>query len=190
MPILPFKVPGTPLGDSEWYGGTSYEVVNVTWTGVTSSITANGNSLLSDTPITLLWVHSARSQEVIGDGGAVEFNLGVNKKVMAGLNNENTTDSYTDLSYAFYHYNDGGVWIYENGDLKTEVMISQNNETRFRIELNDGVAKYFVKEPDSESFTLVYTSGLAVDPETDYFVDTAFYDFAAEINNVQLISPG
>lgn len=169
-------------------GEPEYNIVNVTWTGVTPDIVVDGNSLLLSPPITIDWVHSARSNEVVGYGGALEFNLGVGENVMAGLNDVNTTNSFTDLNYAFYH-SDDAVYIYEEGTNKLTVPIDDEATTRYRIQLNQGIAEYYVKEDGDPGFTLVYTSGLAVASETDYFVDTALFDANGEINNVQLITP-
>lgn len=165
-----------------------YDTVNVTWTGVTPDVVVDGNSLMLSPPITIDWVHSARSNEVIGYDGSLEFNLGVGENVMAGLNDVNTTDSFTDLNYAFYHSGDA-VYIYEEGTQILTVPIDDEATTRYRIQLNQGIAEYYVKEDGDQGFTLVHTSELPVVSETDYFVDTALFDANGEINNVQLITP-
>jgi YD repeat-containing protein len=157
----------------------------VSWQSSSAQVAVMNNTVALLEGSTDGWSYSARSNEFIKGEGFIEFSMpSLNKNVMVGLNHTDTTNSYSDLDYAFYHYSDNSIRIYEEGSHKLRVNISQKEGNRYRIEIKNGVAKYFVKEEGTLDFVLVYTSNRAVDPDKNYFVDASLYSAEAIAQDV------
>lgn len=95
-------------------GGAS----NVSWTNVSSTIQATGNSLMKVSG-TNDWNAGAVSTQTISGDGYVEFTAGTTgTSRMCGLGNGDSSVSYTDIEYAFYLEGSGNLYIYESGNYR------------------------------------------------------------------------
>ncbi|MCX6199665.1 MAG: SprB repeat-containing protein [Bacteroidetes bacterium] len=93
------------------------------------------------------------------------YNTGTNS--MVGWHDNTNGTSYTNLTYALYPYNSGGLAIYENGLYRGDVtskaagIIGLNKWIEFKIVLHNSGASYYVRNNlngAAGSWTLVYYS--------------------------------
>ncbi|OZG69903.1 hypothetical protein BTA51_28780, partial [Hahella sp. CCB-MM4] len=156
---------------------------NVTWSSMSSGLQSTTSGIVKTGAFA--WDASARSDQTIQGEGVIEFSLPqVNKSVMVGLNQSNTTDSYTDIDYAFFSWDSERIRLYEEGNLVKDLSIPQKAGNRYRIAMEDGGVRYYVRPEGESEFILVHTSAKQPDLSAQYFVDTSFKSSGAEVIDV------
>jgi len=97
-----------------------------------------------------------------------------------GINTSNseTTGLFARAEYMFYWPGLGNIYVYENGTIKANIVISNQNSSQTGVRIKDtGAAiEFYVKQPGG-AWTLAYTSVSAYFPNRTYYVDRTFaYD--------------
>ena len=137
---------------------------SVSWTNVSSTIQATGNSLKKVSG-TNNWDAGAVSTQTISGDGYVEFTAGNNTTWrMGGLGNGDSSTSYTDIEYAIYADGSGNLTIYESGNNRGTVGTYVGTD-QLKVAVENGVVKYY------RNSTLLYTSTVA--PTFPLLVDTS-----------------
>ncbi len=151
-----------------------YAIENVVWRDFVNTSSAQndiikiggGNS----------WNADARSvNEVYNNGFVQTVVVETNTNRMIGLNNLNSNSSYTDLDYAFYLVNNGGLRIFENGANRGEFGAYKAGDT-LRITAFENTVYYVANNK------LIYTSSVA--PTFPLFVDVSINTVLGTLQDV------
>jgi RHS repeat-associated protein len=156
------------------------DLQNVTWTNISSTIQATGNSIQKISG-TNAWDSGAVSSQTIAAGdGYMEFTPGETVTWrMCGLGNTDTGGYYADIEYAFFIDGGGGLSIYESGNLRGSFG-SYAASDRLKVAVEGGVVKYY------RNGTLLYTSTVA--PTYPLQVDTSLNTVNSDVYNVVITS--
>jgi RHS repeat-associated protein len=154
-------------------GGGNSTPIDVTWTNLSSTITANGSALqkLSGSNN---WDAGAVSTQTISGDGYVEFTASQNITWrMCGLGNGDSSPSYTDIEYAIYADGSGNLTIYESGNNRGTVGTYTGTD-KLKVAVEGGVVKYY------RNATLLYTSTVA--PQYPLLVDSSISTGSTGVN--------
>lgn len=157
--------------------GSSSQHVAVTWTNVVGA-TATGNDLVKTAANG--WGNSgAVSVESVSGDAFVEFTTAeANAGKAAGLSTGDSSQSYTDIDFAFLLAGNGQYQVYEAGVAITPNLGAYAAGDVFRVESVERVVRYY------RNGALVHTSTKM--PTYPLLVDTALFHTNATIENVDL----
>ncbi|MCB9195603.1 MAG: PKD domain-containing protein [Flavobacteriales bacterium] len=148
------------------------------FTALSSTSVASGNDITKSGSNG--WNTSANSFQTIDDNGyAYTVVQETNKNRMFGLNNNNTSSSYTDIDYAIYLRSNGIAAIYENGSYIGDFGTYLTGDTA-KVSVEDGVVSYYLNSQ------LLYTS--TVSPTLPLFVDLSINTNGGTLKNINLVS--
>jgi len=167
------SIPGGTINNVK-LSGTLIENV-LQWTNAVN-VTVSGNSLTKQGGGVAVWDAGAVSSQTITAGdGYVEFTvLETNKNRMCGLSNGDSNQNYADIDFAWYAYDDGTLYVFEDG-VNRGSFGSFTTGDRLRVAVEGGVVKY------RKNGMLLYTSATA--PTYPLLVDTAFSAMGATISD-------
>jgi PKD domain len=174
--LLNAATKGAISGD--WGGGSLEDVV---WTNLVG-VTANGNDL-TKASTTTGWNAGATSVQTLSGNGYVEFSTDDTTTGKAcGLNSNHVGQNYTEIDYVITIGGNGYVRIYENGTAipkpgTTSDYLFGNYAAGdvFRVEINNGVVKYY--------WNGAVMVEHAITAASQYVVDTSFSTPGAKITN-------
>ncbi|NYT26499.1 MAG: hypothetical protein H0A76_00410 [Candidatus Thiodubiliella endoseptemdiera] len=136
------------------------------------------------------------SKGFVGDGYVIAKigAIGKRKRMMFGLSDNNTNNSYNSIDYALYA--DGGIGnrfaIYESGRKKYESNVAYALGDYMKIVKEGATIKYYhIKASDGvlATGTLIYTSDKKVlNANTELFLDSSLHDVGTKLSNVQIFS--
>jgi hypothetical protein len=150
----------------------------VGWTNVSSNVTDSGNDLVKVSG-GLSWNAGASSVEKIDRRGYVEFTTAeTNTDKAAGLNHNDADKTMADIDFAFFLHADGTWTLRQNDAPIAGVNGSYAANDVFKVEVKQGVVKYY------QNGSWVYTS--TVTPQFPLVADTALRTVGATINDVVL----
>ena len=146
---------------------------NVSWTNAVG-VSVSGNSITKTAADG--WNSGAVSAQSIASGdGYVEFTASeTNKYRLIGLSNGDANQDYTDIDFAFYLIDPGGLWVLENGVVRYTGGTFATGDT-LRVAVEGGVVKY------RKNGTLLYTSTVA--PTYPLLVDTSLYNYGSTLTS-------
>jgi hypothetical protein len=153
------------------------DLQNVTWTNVSSTVQATGNSIQKVSGTSSWYEAGAVSSQMITAGdGYMEFTPGeTGTWRMCGLGNTDSSVYYADIEYAFFMDGGAGLAIYESGNLRGSFGTYAAGD-RLQVAVEGGVVKYY------RNATLLYTSTVA--PMYPLQVDTSLNTVYAGVYNV------
>lgn len=149
----------------------------------------NGRRLSSPTSGTLVrdsgtnsWTAAASTEQSLkcARGLARTVVTENNTERMFGLTSADTSESYTDITYAFYLVPNGALSIYESGTLRGNVSTYAPGDI-LEVEADRTVVRY------KKNGATVYTSTVAADPIEVYRLDTALYTGGSRLVGLELV---
>lgn len=150
---------------------------DVVFTDFTLNVDVQGNSI-TKTSNTNSWNAGGNSTQSINDNGYVSTIVDeTNENRMFGLNNTNTTVSYSDIDYAFYLRSNGNLRIYENSSNKGDFGSYSTGDV-LKIASESGAINYYVNN------VMVYSSSST--PTFPLFAEVALKSGGASIKGLEL----
>lgn len=159
---VPFSIAQTPV---EWT-----DLVNVS---------ADGNTL-TKTSVSPSLEGGASSLQIIFEDGAISVHVDqTNTTRMFGFSASNLDAGYQTIDYAFLLSGNGGIYVYESGDLKNNVPLGNYAiGDQLSVERTGDVIEY------KQNGLVVYTSDVSF--SGPLLVDTFLYENNARIHNAMI----
>ena len=153
-----------------------YAYEEVSWQTISGLTLTSGTNNIQKVSGTNAWNAGGFSYNKVEDGGFMQTVVNeTNTNRMIGLNASNVNVSYTDIDYAFYLINGGGLRIYENGTNKGTWGSYSSGDT-LRISVVDNEVRYI------QNGNIVYTS--LVLPTLPLFVDMSLNTVGATLEDI------
>ncbi|MEO5951575.1 MAG: hypothetical protein ABIQ44_03815, partial [Chloroflexia bacterium] len=157
-------------------------VQDVNWINAVN-VTVSSNSI-EKTSGGLSWNAGAISSQSIQSGdGYVQMTAGQvsTNNLMFGLGNTDTNQSYTDIEFAFYVYQDGSLYVYESG-ISQGLVGTYAEGDQLKVAIQGGQIKYY------KNTTLLYTSSGS--PTYPLYMDSSLYYMNSRINDAIICGTG
>ena len=141
-----------------------------------SGLKLRGSNNLTKVDNSTSWDAGAFSYNKVEDGGFMQTIVDeTNTFRMIGLNNSNTSVSYTDIDYAFYLTAGGSILIYENGSYKGNWGAYSTGDT-MRVSVIGNTVRYL------QNGNIIYTSLTA--PNLPLYVDLSIRDVGGTLKDI------